>query len=103
MSLPNLTNEQRRQALEKAKAVRSERCAFRAALKAGNIPAETALDAPIAQRMRVLQLLESLPGIGTARAAKIMDKVGIAESRRVQGLGDRQRAALLSVLEGALR
>ena len=37
---------------------------------------------------------ESLPGVGKVRAKQIMERLGIAESRRVRGLGANQRAAL---------
>ena len=46
-------------------------------------------------KMRVTALLESLPGVGKVRAAQIMEKLKIADSRRLRGLGDQQRKALL--------
>jgi ribosomal protein S13 len=42
----------------------------------------------------VSALLESLPGVGKVRAKQIMERLGIAESRRVRGLGANQRASL---------
>lgn len=48
-------------------------------------------DDPIASRMKVSTLIESLPGYGKAKAAKIMEELGISATRRVQGLGVRQR------------
>ncbi|WP_405680630.1 MULTISPECIES: hypothetical protein [unclassified Streptomyces] len=42
--------------------------------------------------VRVRCLLESLPGIGSARAGQLLADFGISESRRVQGLGPAQRA-----------
>jgi len=39
-------------------------------------------------------LLESMPGVGKVRAKQIMERLGIAESRRVRGLGTNQRSAL---------
>jgi ribosomal protein S13 len=45
-------------------------------------------------KMKVSALLESLPGVGKVRAKQIMERLGIAESRRVRGLGANQRAAL---------
>jgi ribosomal protein S13 len=45
-------------------------------------------------KMKVSALLESLPGVGKIRAKQIMERLGIAESRRVRGLGANQRAAL---------
>ena len=53
---------------------------------------------PIASRMKVTTLIESLPGYGKAKAAKIMDVLGISATRRVQGLGVRQREQLLAML-----
>ena len=53
---------------------------------------------PIVARMKVSTLLESLPGFGKAKAAKIMNELAISESRRVQGLGARQREALMERL-----
>jgi len=39
--------------------------------------------------------LQALPGIGKIRATQIMEKLKIADSRRLRGLGDQQRKALL--------
>jgi len=44
--------------------------------------------------MKVSALLESMPGVGKVRAKQIMERLGIAESRRVRGLGANQRTAL---------
>ncbi|WP_119868519.1 guanylate kinase [Frondihabitans sp. 762G35] len=44
--------------------------------------------------LRVRELLTSIPGIGPTRVARIMDSLGIADSKRVGGLGVRQRAIL---------
>jgi len=46
-------------------------------------------------KMRVSELLESLPGVGKVKARAIMADVGIADSRRVRGLGAHQLAALV--------
>jgi ribosomal protein S13 len=46
----------------------------------------------------VKSLLESLPGVGKVKAGKLMDEIGIADNRRVQGLGAQQKAALLEHL-----
>jgi ribosomal protein S13 len=48
--------------------------------------------------MKVSTLLESLPGFGKAKAAKIMAELEISDSRRVQGLGARQREMLMERL-----
>lgn len=45
-------------------------------------------------KMKVLAVLESLPGLGKVKARRLMEEVGISETRRVQGLGANQRQAL---------
>ena len=54
---------------------------------------------PVIGKMKVTELLESMPGVGRVRARAIMAEVGIAESRRVRGLGANQIAALLHKFE----
>ena len=49
-------------------------------------------------KLKVVSLLESLPGVGKVKARKVMDEVGIAANRRIQGLGSVQRSALLNAL-----
>ena len=49
-------------------------------------------------KMKVLAVLESLPGLGKVKARRAMDEVGISETRRVQGLGEQQRRKLLDKL-----
>ena len=97
MALPQLTDEQRKQALEKAAAARHARAELR---EKGEKSLESVLnsDDPIASRMKVSTLIESLPGYGKAKAAKIMEELGISATRRVQGLGVRQREQLLEQL-----
>ena len=58
-------------------------------------PLDRADDAPALAKMRVVEVLEALPNIGKVTAAKLMDELSIAPTRRVQGLGHRQKAALL--------
>jgi len=49
-------------------------------------------------KMKVQAVLESLPGLGKVKAKKLMEDVGISETRRVQGLGDQQRKKLFEKL-----
>ena len=49
-------------------------------------------------KMKVLAVLESLPGLGKVEARRVMDEVGISDTRRVQGLGEQQRRKLLEKL-----
>ena len=100
MALPTLTDEQRKAALEKAAQARHARAELREKVKTGKVSLKEVLDStdPIAERMKVSALIESLPGYGTAKAAKIMDELGISATRRVKGLGARQREQLLEAL-----
>ena len=101
MSIPKLTAEQRKNALEKAQQIRSQRMEIRKQLKAGKLSlADILNDAEneIYAKMWVKYLLESLPQIGKITAAKLMEEIGIDEARRVQGLGSRQKAQLLEKL-----
>ncbi len=101
MALPNLSDADRKKALQKAAEARQKRAELRAKIKAGRMSfAEVMRKSadPIVARMRVTTLLESLPGFGKAKAAKIMSELEISESRRVQGLGARQREMLMQRL-----
>jgi hypothetical protein len=101
MALPDLTDEQRQAALAKAAEARQKRAELRKQIKNGDLSFSEVMaksDDPIVARMKVSTLLESLPGYGKAKAAKVMDELGISESRRVQGLGARQREALMERL-----
>ena len=100
MALPTLTDKQRKAALEKAAQARHARAELREKVKTGKVSLKEVLDStdPIAERMKVSALIESLPGYGKAKAAKIMDELGISATRRVKGLGARQREQLLEAL-----
>ena len=100
MALPQLTDEQRKEALAKAAEARHARAELRANIKSGKVTLEEVLnsDDPVATRMKVSALIESLPGYGKAKASKIMDELGISPTRRVKGLGARQREQLLEAL-----
>jgi hypothetical protein len=101
VALPTLTPEQKRAALKKAQEVRSKRAQIREELKQGKLTLDKIFgeaDNEVIGKMRVAYLLESLPRIGRVRTRQIMTEIGIDESRRVQGLGIRQREALLKKL-----
>lgn len=98
MALPPLTPDQRAAALEKAARARKERAEVKNRLKRGattltDVIKEGSND-DIIGKMKVSALLESMPGVGKVRAKQIMERLGIAESRRVRGLGANQRSAL---------
>jgi hypothetical protein len=97
---PSLSPEQRAAALEKAKEARAARAEIKARLKMGSLSLANALesDDPNIGKLKVVSLLESLPGVGKVKARKVMEDIGIADNRRVQGLGAQQRLALLTAL-----
>lgn len=101
MAIPQLSVEARQEALEKAKAARIKRAEIREELKSGKLNVEQVLDMkddPVIGRMKVSTLIETMPGYGKAKAEKVMKELQIAESRRLRGLGERQRTALLERL-----
>jgi hypothetical protein len=105
MPLPSLSPEQRAAALEKAAAARKARAELRERLKSkgttvGEVLKQGESDEVIG-KMRVSAVLESLPGVGKARAAKIMERLEISPTRRVRGLGANQRRSLEAEFGGS--
>jgi len=96
---PALSPEERSAALEKAAAARRQRAELKDKLKMGSINLKELLDQSggdeVVGKMKVLTVLESLPGVGKVRARRLMEQIGISESRRVRGLGAQQRDSLL--------
>ena len=98
MPLPSLTPEQRAAALDKAAAARRERAEIKNRIRhSGASPTEVLHEGQtneVIGKMKVIDLLQSMPGLGKVRARQVMERLGIAESRRVRGLGSKQVAAL---------
>lgn len=95
---PPLTEEQRRQALEKAAIARRKRAELKDELKRGATSLKDLMGRThdeIVGKMKVSTVLESLPGVGRVRAKKIMERLDISESRRMRGLGQKQKDNLL--------
>ncbi len=98
---PQLTLEERRAALAKAAQSRKTRALFKAEVKSGDrhwLDAFKSDDEAI-KKMRVKELLESLPGFGEIRAMNILERAGISVSRRIQGVGHSQYETLLRLLK----
>lgn len=95
--LPTLSAEERRRALDKAAEVRHRRSELRKKITAGDITIKEALESSdtLITHMRVSSFLRALPGVGVVKTREAMDEIGIAETRRVGGLGARQRRALI--------
>ena len=104
MALPQLTEEQRADALRKAAEARRVRAELKERLKRGGTTLGEVLKQSdtdeVLGKMKVTALLESMPSVGKVRAAQLMEQLEIAPSRRLRGLGDRQRKELLAHFEG---
>ncbi len=99
---PILSEEARNAALAKAAQARRVRAELKERLKMRSVTLAEVLvlaesDDTVA-KTKVLVILESLPGLGKVKARKVLETVGIAETRRLQGLGDQQKAKLLELL-----
>lgn len=97
---PQLTPEQRAAALEKAAMARRVRAEVKERLKMGvlDLPGlfREADANPILAKLKVVAVIESLPGVGKVKAKRLMEELEIAESRRLGGLGAKQKSALLA-------
>jgi len=102
MAPPKLTPEQRADALAKAAAARQQRAAVKQALKEGSVTLAELLARAEGDKaiggLKVSAALTALPGLGKVKAGRLMERVGIAESRRLRGLGAKQKEALLAAL-----
>lgn len=98
---PRLTTEQRAAALAKAAEARRARAEVREALSTGRMTFPDALaksDDDLVGGIKVRSIITALPGLGKVKAHRLMDELGIAENRRLRGLGRKQREALLAAL-----
>ncbi|MSO87263.1 MAG: integration host factor [Acidimicrobiia bacterium] len=96
---PVLTAEQRSQALVKAAEARRARAELKEMLKMGSLTLAELLERSGSDinidKMKVLAVIQSLPGVGKVKARRTMEEIGISDTRRVKGLGQQQRKALL--------
>ncbi|MGI9608833.1 MAG: integration host factor, actinobacterial type [Acidimicrobiia bacterium] len=97
---PQLTNEQRKAALAKAAEARRVRAETKELLKTGSLKLsellEQAEDDELLAGLKVERMIAALPGIGKIKDKRLMESIGISENRRIRGLGDRQKEALLA-------
>lgn len=98
---PARSDQQRFEALAKAAEARRVRAEVREALRVGEMAVADVLDRSDEEfigGMKVKAMLTALPTLGKIKSIRLMERLEIAENRRVRGLGDRQRAALLAEL-----
>ena len=100
---PQLTPAERANALAKARASRQERSEVKSRIKSGELGIfeviSLADNNEVIAKMRVLEMVESKSGVGKIRGKALLEKLGISSTRRIQGLGRYQRAALLKEFE----
>jgi len=99
MGVPNQDPEQRRRALEQAAAARRERAEMKELLRTGTLTLAEVLDRAehdeVVARTKVSAVVGALPGMGKVTTKRLLEEIGIAENRRLGGLGSRQRKELL--------
>jgi len=95
-----MSDEVRAAALAKAASARRQRAEIKALLKTGSMTLGEVLDQAndddIVAGTKVFPLLASMPRMGKIKAKRLMEELGIAENRKIRGLGRRQREELLS-------
>lgn len=105
MALRELTQEERDSARQKALAARVERAEVKRGFGDGTLSFDQVLTqaetSEAVARLKTIELLESLPGVGRVTATKILEDHGVSINRRLGGLGIKQRAALGAFLAQA--
>lgn len=100
MQPPQLTEEQRKAALAKAAEARRVRAEVKELLKTGSLRlselVQRAETDNILAGIKVERVIASMPGTGKIKAKRMMETLGIADNRRLRGLGDKQKEALLA-------
>lgn len=104
MGLPELSSADRAAAAAAALEARRRRAEIKDGLARGEVTVAEVLDIATSDRsvakMRVVDMLEAIPRIGPVKARSVMDQLDIAASRRLRGLGERQRRGLVAMFEG---
>ena len=99
---PSLTQEQRVQASRLAVANRRRRAEVKRLVKSGQMSLDESFalaeNEECVAQMRAYDLISALPAIGEVKAERIMAKAAIAKTRRIRGLGPKQRAELFRAL-----
>lgn len=101
MALPPQTEEARNAALVKAGAARRERAEMKQLLQTGTLTLAEVFDRAdnndIIAGTKVAAVINSIPGVGKVKTIRTLEDLGIADNRRIRGLGSRQKAALLDL------
>ena len=96
--LPEMTDEQRAAALERAALARRTRAEIKALLKTGSLTfsdvMERAEEDDLVAGTRVKAIVVSMPGMGKITTKRLMEEIGISETRKLKGLTPRQTKEL---------
>jgi hypothetical protein len=99
MAAPKMTDEQRAAALARAAEARRVRAEIKQLLKTGSLTLpdvfERAEADDLVAGIKVSALVVSMPHMGKVKAKRLLEDIGIADNRRLRGLGPRQKTALL--------
>jgi|TARA_B110000438_G_scaffold22542_1_gene20395 hypothetical protein len=103
---PTLSSEQRQEALNQAAIARRIRADTKDELKLGSLSFDALLDLAkhdeMIGKMKVLAVLESMPGLGKVKSRRLMAEIGIASNRRLRGLGETQKVLLSEFFDSAI-
>lgn len=95
-----MSESQRAAALERAAQARRVRAEVKELLKSGSLDLSgllvRAAEDELIGGIKVSAVLAAMPGTGKVKAKRLMEELGIADNRRLRGLGDKQRASLLA-------
>jgi hypothetical protein len=98
-----MTDEQRAAALAKAAEARRARAEMKELLSTGSLTLrevfEQADDDEIIAGTKIYPVIVALPGMGKVTSKRLLEEHGISETRRIRGLGSRQRELLLELLD----
>lgn len=94
MAIPQLSSAQLEAAREAATEARRARAELKEQVKSGQLSFADALTKAVGDdtlsRIKVVDLLRSVPRVGVTRANEIMENLNIAPNRRIRGLGRHQ-------------
>lgn len=100
MPAPKMTDEQRAAALARAGEARRVRAEIKELLKTGTLTLEElfarADEDELVAGIKVGPVIVSMPHMGKVKAMRLLEELGIDESKRLRALGARQRENLLA-------
>ena len=100
MPAPKMTDEQRAAALARAGEARRVRAEVKQLLKTGSLTMaelfERAEEDDLIAGIKVGAVVVSMPHMGKVKAMRLLEDLGIDDSKRLRALGSRQKESLLA-------